>query len=73
MSSIAPIVPQHELMQKRSQKAGHDTGSHQRATTSVFSDYMFGPLSSSGSPQSGGTRASTPIANAKEAISSRQS
>ncbi len=73
MSSIAaPIVPQHMLMQKRVEHASHDINKPKNATTSVFSDYLFGPLSGSNAGQSGATKASTPIANAKEAISSRQ-
>lgn len=72
MTSIAPIVPQHVLMQKRSEAASHSTAKSGDATTSVFADYLFGPMSSGEAHQSGGTKASMPIANAKEALSSRQ-
>lgn len=71
MTSIAPIVPQHVLMQKRSESASHSITKSGNATTTAFSDYLYGPMSNGGAHQSGGIKASTPIANAKEALSSR--
>ncbi len=73
MESVNLIQP-HALLQKRSESASHTFSADKKNTlSSAFSDYLFGPLSSGGgSMQSGGAKASTALANAKQAIEARK-
>ena len=72
MDSVNVIQP-HALLQKRSEAASHNTVADKKNTlNSAFSDYLFGPLSSTGgSTQSGGAKASMALTNAKQSVEAR--
>jgi len=65
MNNVSVIQP-HSMMQKSSH---HNASANSKNPSSAFSDYLFGPAGASGGQNA--TKASTSLANAKQAVENR--